>query len=380
MTKIYWKAHFGILRGGWLPAALGRVLGSHTTESTKQEEKRRCWGAGHAPWASVTVTGKTLPLSILLENSESFLPEKAQWTEHPQERVIYWMVSCHLFVLQQKHGLDREPRIRKLWWDRQRLRNLGTSQWGDDLELVLMIIACAPCLPASPLHRISSLDPQSLLGAYFLCVLFIPFIFTDEKLRNMEIKYLPQSHQASKCGNQDCKLLSLRIISCLVWLQEPKSSQFLFLHLWAPRDGEAGWALWSLLSVPRPSPQQVSTAMNWTVGYGVPSGKTNPSIFHRAHLMPPKLASPPFPLSVKIDSPLFACLWNLHICPAAILGSPFPYTKPLSSYANSQVLLIKVPHLRGRWRDNTSWKIIETHFFVFEYFQDFVLAADQLWV
>ena len=209
MTKIYWKAHFGILRGGWLPAALGRVLGSHTTESTKQEDKRQCWGAGHAPWASVTVTAKTLPLSILLEKSESFLPEKAQWTEHPQERLIYWMVSCHLFVLQQKHGLDREPRIRKLWWDRQRLRNLGTSQWEDDLELVLMIIACAPCLPASPLHRISSLDPQSLLGAYFLCVLFIPFIFTDEKLRNTEIKYLPQSHQASKWGNQDCKLLSL---------------------------------------------------------------------------------------------------------------------------------------------------------------------------
>lgn len=91
-------------------------------------------------------------------------------------------------------------------------------------------------------------------------------------------------------------------------------------------------------------------------------------------------SSPPFPLSVKIDSPLFACLWNLHIWPAAILGSPFPYTKPLSPYANSQVLLIKVPHLRGSWRDNTSWKITETHFFVFEYFQDFVLAANQLWV
>ena len=41
-------------------------------------------------------------------------------------------------------------------------------------------------------------------------------------------------------------------------------------------------------------------------------------------------------------------------------GLPFPYTKPLSSYANGQVLLIKVPHLRGSWRDNTSWKITET--------------------
>ena len=49
-----------------------------------------------------------------------------------------------------------------------RQRILGTSQWGDDLELGLMIIACAPCLPASPLHWISSLDPQTLLGAYFL--------------------------------------------------------------------------------------------------------------------------------------------------------------------------------------------------------------------
>lgn len=60
------------------------------------------------------MTGKTLPLSIFLEKPESFLPEKAQRTEYPQERVIYWIISYHLFVLQQKHDLDGEPRIRKL--------------------------------------------------------------------------------------------------------------------------------------------------------------------------------------------------------------------------------------------------------------------------
>ena len=58
-------------------------------------------------------TGKTPPLSTFLEKSEGFLPEKAQRTEHPWDRVIYWIISYHLFVLQQKHGLDGEPRRRK---------------------------------------------------------------------------------------------------------------------------------------------------------------------------------------------------------------------------------------------------------------------------
>lgn len=176
------------------------------------------------------------------------------------------------------------------------------------------------CASQPLLRRISSLDPQTLL-VYFLCVLFIPFIFTDEKLRHTEIRYLLKVTKQANGGT--------RIVSCLVW-QEPESSQFPFLHLWAPRDGEAGWALWSLSLSQGPASSRQSTAMNWTVGYGVPSGTANPSIFHSASTsdVPKPGLTPlltPISLSVKIDSLLFACLWNLHIWPTAILGSPSLY-------------------------------------------------------
>lgn len=219
-----------------------------------------------------------------------------------------------------------------------------------------MIIAYALCLPASPPRRISSLDPQTLLGAYFLCVLFIPFIFTDEKLRHTEIRYLPQSHQASKWGNQDCKLLSLAARAWIfsVPLPAPLSTQG-----WRSRVG----ALESSLC-PRAQPPAGEHSHELNSGLWSAFRDSQPLNLSQSSLDVPKpgltRSSPPFPLSVKIDSPLFACLWNLHIWPTAILGSPFPYTKPLSSYANGQVLLIKVPHLRGSWRDNTSWKITET--------------------
>lgn len=81
----------------------------------------------------------------------------------------------------------------------------GLPSRGIDLELGLMFTACAPCLPTTPLHRISSLDPQTLPGAYFFSLSFLQM----RNWRHSQVKYLLQTHKASKGGTRILKSLSL---------------------------------------------------------------------------------------------------------------------------------------------------------------------------
>lgn len=246
----------------------------------------------------------------------------------------------------------------------------GLPSRGIDLELGLMFIACAPCLPTAPLHRISPLDPQTLPGAHFFSLSFL-------QMRNWDTAKWSTSSKLTKLAKGEPVFLSR-----LVWLQSLKPlSSSLDTSGHPGLEKEDGAAPGSSLCV-KTQPLVVEHRW-WTEQWDVEhcQRKPIPSLSQssldacKADFNP---SSPPFPLSINIDSPLFAWPWSLHICPAAILGSPFQYTKPLSSYANGQVLLIKVRHLKRRWRENTSWKIVETHFFAFGYLQDLMLAANQL--
>lgn len=248
---------------------------------------------------------------------------------------------------------------------RQRLRILGTSQLGNDLELRLTFLACALCLPhcATVLHGLAHWIPKPYQAGTFSPLHFC-------RWRNCDTVRFSTSLKVTKPTN-----VGAGILGQLVWFQKPlNSSLYTSGRPGVEKEGRAA-PVSSLC--PRAQPL-VGDHKWWTEQWEVEHcQRQSTPVPHGAHVIPPNLGlTPPRPhiSSEHIDS-LFAWLWNLHPWPAAVLGSALRlYTKPLSSYANDQVLLIKKSGLKGRWRENTSWKIIDTHFFVFEYFQDFTLV------